>query len=263
MGYKHHSIAIILLLISNFSFANDKVISVATLSDYAPFCIATEDSKSNQFIPVGQDAVGFSGYSWEVFRASFHRMGYSIHLSITPWARALHSLQSGNVDILFPAGKNIERLKVFDYSEEPIHKLNFALYVSTDNAIQWQDLSSLKGLTVGVKRGFNYGDEWHSATDIIKFDVNGSQQGFKMLASNRIDALLGYEYSWDYFLKQTGWTHRYRKLAILDSTHEYLASLKSNPRRKTLFKAFEQGKKQLIESGELDKLKQKWFGNTQ
>ncbi|ABV37897.1 ABC-type amino acid transport/signal transduction system protein, periplasmic component/domain [Shewanella sediminis HAW-EB3] len=263
MRYKHHLIAITLLLISNFSFANDKVISVATLSDYAPFCMASEDSKSNQFIPVGQDAVGFSGYSWDVFRASFHRMGYSIQISVTPWARALHSLQSGKVDILFPAGKSVERLKVFDYSKEPISEINFALYVNADSTIQWQGLASLEGLTVGVKRAFNYGDRWNSTTDIIKFDVNGSQQGFKMLASNRIDALLGYEYSWDYFLKQAGWKHKYRKLAILDSTHEYLASLKSNPRRKTLFKAFEQGKKQLIESGELGKLKQKWFGNNQ
>ncbi|RTR39127.1 amino acid ABC transporter substrate-binding protein [Shewanella canadensis] len=263
MHYRHLLISLILVLISHSTSADEKLIRVATLSDYAPFCIATEDSKSNQFIPVGQDAVGFSGYSWDVFRASFHRMGYSIHLSITPWARALHSLQSGKVDILFPAGKSVERLKVFDYSEEPISEINFALYVNAGSTILWRDLSSLEGLTVGVKRAFNYGDKWNSTTDIVKYDVNGSQQGFKMLASNRIDALLGYEYSWDYFLKQTGWKHKYRKLAILDSTHEYLASLKSNPRRDTLFKAFEQGKKQLIESGELDKIRQKWFGNNQ
>jgi len=263
MGFKHYLFTAILLLISSLASADDKVISVATLSDYAPFCFATEGSKSEQFIPVGQDAVGFSGYSWDVFRASLHKMGYSIHLSITPWARALHSLQSGKVDILFPAGKSVERLKVFDYSKESISDVHFVIYVNADSKIQWRDLSSLEGLTVGVKRGFNYGDRWNSTTDIIKYDVNGSQQGFKMLASNRIDALLGYEYSWDYFLKQAGWTHKYRKLAILDSTQEYLASLKSNPKRKTLLKAFEQGKKQLIESEELDKLKQKWFGNNQ
>ncbi|WP_299787289.1 ABC transporter substrate-binding protein [uncultured Shewanella sp.] len=261
MRYIHLLITLTIVFLSCSTSANEKLISVATLNDYAPFCFAAEGSKSNQFIPVGQDAVGFSGYSWDVFRASFHKMGYSIHLSVTPWARALNALQQGKVDILFPAGKNIERLKVFDYSEQPISKINFALYVNADNAIEWQGLKTLESLTVGVKRGFNYGDEWHSSSNIIKYDVTSTRQGFKMLASNRIDALLGYEYSWDYFLKQAGWKHRYRKLAILDSTHEYLASLKTNPRGETLFKAFEQGKKQLKESGELDKLKQKWFGD--
>lgn len=42
-----------------------------------------------------------------------------------PWARAMHELQTGKVDLLFPAGRNAERLEYTDCSEEPANAVNF------------------------------------------------------------------------------------------------------------------------------------------
>ncbi|MCP3923784.1 MAG: amino acid ABC transporter substrate-binding protein [Desulfobacterales bacterium] len=82
-------VLLILLILLCFTIVNadQKIVKIATLGDYAPYCMADKDVKLNQIIPVGSDAKGFKGYSWDVVRESFHKMGYTIHLSISPWIR--------------------------------------------------------------------------------------------------------------------------------------------------------------------------------
>ena len=259
MYYKILSCIFVLLSISSSSFAEEKIIKIATLEDYAPFCITVGKFESDQIIPAGNDAVGFQGYSWDVLRESFHEMGYTIHLSITPWIRAMNYVRNGKADILFPTGKNTERKKIFYYSEEPVNQANLLIYVRADDPIEWRGLESLKGLAIGVKRGFNYGDKWKAATDIKKHDIGTILVGFKMLAEKRLDGFLGYEYNWDYVLKQENWETKYRKLPAFDSSAEYLVALKSNPKGIEILKSFDTGKKRLIKSGKLEIIKNKWF----
>ena len=205
--------------------------------------------------------MGFQGYSWDVLRESFHEMGYTIDLSITPWVRAVKNVKNGKADILFPTGKNAERQMIFHYSDEPINLANYIVYVRADNQIEWKGLESLKGRTIGVKRGFSYGDKWKVATDIKKYDVATILQGFKMLDLKRLDGFLGYEYNWDYVLRKEKWRTKYRKLPAFDSSAEYLVALKNNPNGEQFLKAFDTGKKRLITNGKLEDIKSKWFGN--
>ena len=251
----------IFILLSSFGYAGDKIVKVTTLPDYAPFCEANGKYKVNQIIKPGEDTEDFYGYSWDVLRESYHAMGYTIDLSIRPWSRAMRDFKDRKVDILFPAGVNSERKKIFDYSQESINKANFLIYVKADNPIEWNGLESFAGKTVSMKREFNYGDLWNKNRSINKYEVSTILQGFKMLNANRFDGLLGYEYNWDYVLKQQGWKDRFRKLPSFDSTAEYLVTLKSNPNAKNLLKVFDSGKKQLIKNGRLEEIKKKWFGD--
>jgi len=252
---------LIALLINAVGYAEEKIVRIATLGDYAPFCIKTgEENISNQIISPDNDISEFKGYCWDVLRESYHEMGYTIQLSVTPWARAMLNLKSGRADILFPTGKNSERLKIFNYSEEPTNEANFIIYIKEDSDIEWKGLDGLKGLTIGVKRDFNYGDKWQEATNIKKYNVTEISQGFKMLNAKRIDGFLGYEYNWDYYLKQKKMNSMYKKLPSVGSTAEYLVSLKNNPNGQALLKAFDVGKRRLIENGKLAKIKNTWFG---
>lgn len=255
------SLVFLLFLLCALSHADEKIVKVATLIDYAPYCFADKDSEADQMIRVGTDAVGFQGYSWDVLRESFHEMGYAIHLLLMPWARAMSDFKAGDVDVLFPTGLNEQRQKIFNYSSESINSARFVVYVQADNAIEWDGLESLQGLTIGVKRGFNYGDKWASATGIVKQDISTIIQGFDMLYAGRLDGFLGYEYNWDYVLNQENWGDTFRKLPSFDSSAEYLVALKTNPRGIEYLEAFDKGKRRLAESGELEKIKNKWFGN--
>lgn len=240
-------------------YCNDDIVSVATLEDYAPFCHKISEKNCDGLFHPGSDSTGFEGYSWDILRESFHSMGFSIKLSVVPWARALNSVLIGNVDILFPTGKNSTRQKIFHYSHEPVNHSKFLIYVRKDDPIIWNGLKSLHGLTIGMKRGFNYGDKWEAATDIRKIDVNTIHQGFRMLDHYRLNGFIGYETTWDFFLKKYGWEDKYRKLPVFDSTNEYLVALKTNPRSIELLKIFDSGKRKLYQTGKLKEIEERWF----
>ena len=252
----------LLVLIPFFPSAaleNKKTVTVATLEDYAPFCFKTGDCVKMR-IPPGEDTVNFEGYSWDILRESFHVAGYTVKLSVTPWARAMAYLKMGECDILFPTGKNKEREAIFDYSEEPVNQARFLVYVRAESSMEWQGLETLSGLTIGVKRGFNYGDTWKNAGFIRKYSVNTIRQGFRMLSQRRIDGFAGYEFNWDYVLRQEGWRDRYVKMPSFDSSAEFLVALKSNPKGLQYLKAFDEGKRQLIKSGRYERIREKWLG---
>lgn len=250
-----------LLQISTLACADQKEIKIATLEDYAPFCMTNGEFKTNQRIQVGRDAVGFEGYSWDVLRQSLHEMGYTIDLYVLPWVRALNYLEAGKVDALFPTGKNSEREKIFYYSREPVNEVVFVLYLRAEDPTEWRGFDLLKGLRIGVKRGFNYGDEWNAAIGIKKRDMGTILQGFEMLKAERLDGFLGYEHSWDYVLKKKNWKGRFKKFHIQSSSLEYLVVLKSNPRGRQFLNAFDIGKKRVVGSGQLENIKSRWFGN--
>ncbi|WP_028865475.1 substrate-binding periplasmic protein [Psychromonas aquimarina] len=253
-------IAIILSAGIPLTYAAPKIVKIVTLHDYAPFCMTSGDYEINQVIVPGQDALGFSGYSWDILRESFHEMGYVVHLSIRPWARAVANVKNNKADIVFPTGKNSKRLKIFTYSLESVNHADYIVYVRADDPIQWRGLQSLNGLTIGVKKGFSYGNAWRQASAVNKYDVLTILQGFKMLNAGRIDGFAGYEFNWDYILQRQNWHDKYRKLDAFGSTSEYLAALKSNPKGKEFLSAFDQGKKRLRKNGRLEQIRIKWFG---
>ncbi|MCG8634790.1 MAG: transporter substrate-binding domain-containing protein [Desulfobacterales bacterium] len=215
---------------------------------------------SKFMVPPGRDISGFKGYCWDVLRESYHEMGYTIQLTVTPWARAMVNFKSGKADILFPTGKNSERLKIFNYSQEPTNEANFVIYVRADTVLDWKGLDGLKGLAIGVKRDFNYGDRWKQAAGFEKYSVTEISQGFKMLDARRIDGFLGYEYNWDYYLKQKKISGLFKKLPSVGRSAEYPAALKTNPKGQALLDLFDTGKRRLIETGRLAEIKQAWFG---
>ncbi len=253
-------IVLALLFASSIIYSSEKVVSVATLEDYAPFGFVVGNGKVEVTLPPGNNLVRYRGYSWDVLRESFHAMGYTIKLSVSPWARAMHNVKTGRADILFPTGKNKERLKIFDYSHEFVNEANFLIYVRAENPIKWTGLESLRGLVIGVKRGFNYGDRWTSVDYVTKYDVGTILQGFNMLEKGRIDGFLGYEFNWDYILKQQGWMKKYRKTPSFGSSREYLVALKTNPLSFIILKDFDTGKQKLIQSGRLEEIEKNWFG---
>jgi len=256
--FAKRSLALITLLFNFPLFAEQKIVTVATLGNYAPLLFSADNQAIRATLKPGEDTPNFYGYSWDVFRDSFHIMGYTIKLKVKPWARALKEFEAGGVDLLFPAGKNKKRLLAFNYAEKSINEAHFVVYVRKDAPIIWNGLSSLKGLNIGAIRGFNYGNKWEDITDIRKVNVKHILTGFEMLAKDRLDGFVGYELNWDYQLNEKGWSHKFHKLAHFDYSREYVVALKDNKKGQTLLDDFDTGKQKLIETGRLQEIKLKW-----
>ena len=245
---------------SALAVADEKRVRVATLGDYPPYCFYKTDVSplSLEVVPPGSDAISFQGYSWDILRESFHARGYTIELLITPWARAMSNVREGHVDLLFPTGKNSERETYFAYPDAPINDAAFRIYVNRDSVIEWTGLSSLNGLTIGLVRGYNFGDEWAGQEGIDKYPLNTVEQGFRMLQSNRLDGFAGYEINWDYILKEMGLQGQFDKLPVFGSSREYVVGLKANPATETLLREFEAGLLAIKQNGEYQRILDRW-----
>jgi len=241
------------------SYPTDKVVRISTLGDYAPFCmIASDTTDIFQTIRVGEDAVGFSGYAWDVVRESFHVMGYTIKLRIVPWPRSLYNVKTGNSDIVFPISVNSTRAKIFNFSNESVLPVNFVIYSLKESSLTFNDMHSLNGLVIALKRGFNYSEQFNQAVGINKQLVSTIKQGFKMLALRRVDGFIGYEQSWDYYLNTRRNKINIKKSPTLGRSFEYLAALKGSHKGLGLLKIFDSGKQQLQKSGKLQNIGDKW-----
>jgi len=256
-------LAITFLLMASPAFTQEKIVSVATLDDYSPYCFPKSDKKSfRELIPPGSDSANLQGYSWDVLRESFHAEGYTVRLSVYPWKRAEYDTKSGIEDLIFPISKSPAREEAFYFSKESVDQVNFLVYVPSDSTIQWQGIDSLNGLTIGQMRGWTLGKKWSENNQIKKDDVNKIIQGFKMLDMGRMAGFAGYEISFDYALKNENWKRQYKKLPSFDASIEYVAGVKTNLKVSEILHDFDLGKRKIVENKTFDSISRKWGVNS-
>lgn len=259
--------SLLLLLLSFYMNAatpsispEDRTVHVTTLYGYPPYCFyrTGADKLSRELVPPGEDAVSFQGYSWDIVRESFHARGWNIELTILPWARAFANARNGTADLLFPTGKNSERLAYFDYSKQPINNAAFRIYVNKKSTLKWHGLGSLSGKVIGAVRGYNYGDEWAAVVEDLEiYSVNSIEQGFRMLKLGRLDGFAGYETNWDYTLKTMGLQGQFDKLPEFGASREFLTGLKGASTRHLLAE-FDAGLMAIKANGTFDQIVEKW-----
>ena len=90
------------------------------------------------------------------------------------------------------------------------------------------------------------------------YENKSDQANFKMLDKGRLDALVGYAATIDYWLRGQNKTDAYIKHPSFDFNKEYLTSLLSNGEAKVKVLHFDRGKKIIKDSGVYQKIKNKW-----
>jgi polar amino acid transport system substrate-binding protein len=240
--------------------AEEKRVTLATLTDFAPFCFRRDGSMQVQkeTIPPGSDSLQLQGYSWDVVRQSFHEVGYTIDLYVVPWERVMHYLNSGKVDAIFPANRTEKREKIYSYSQEYVDRTKMVVYVPVHSPLVWESLDSLNGLSVGAVRGWAYGKIWESNTQIKKEAMDTILQSFDIMDKKRLDAVVGYEIVYDYVLKHADLKDKYRKIGYFGIVDEYLMGKKDDPEALTFLHAFDRGHRIIAEKGDLEKISVKW-----
>jgi ABC-type amino acid transport substrate-binding protein len=239
----------------------EKVVKIATLECYEPFCFVKDypSDKIEEIIRPGLDSQRLQGYSWDIIREVFHSQGYTIDLRIVPWARGLKYTESGKTDLLFPTGKNDERLRIFDYSTETVNEVNFVFYVNKDSILKWEGLDKMNNISVSILRGWNYGSIFSNHNGFRKEESSEDIIScFHKLKLKRVDAVVGYEIVYDYELKKHNMMNDFKKFPPFDSAKEYVVGQKGTLKTKELLKIYDQGKKLLILNGKLKKLSKKW-----
>ncbi|MCK5100075.1 MAG: transporter substrate-binding domain-containing protein, partial [Desulfobacteraceae bacterium] len=129
-----------------------------------------------------------AGIQVTIVKTLFKRAGISLKLRSLPFKRAYAETEhNGAVQGLFNFYKTKQRLPYFDYSE-PVIENPLVFFVRKDSNIQFNTLEDLKGLIVGVMRGYTYGEGFDESPLFIREPTDSHLSNFKKLAVGRIDA---------------------------------------------------------------------------
>lgn len=260
MGRIILTILLVLGLAETSSAEKVREVTLATLTDFAPYCFAKDRAAfiPVEHIPPGSDSLQLQGYSWDVVRESFHAMGYTVRLLIVPWERGIHYLASGKVDLVFPANKTVERERNYVFSTEYVDQIETVIYMRQNDNFAWRGLDSLDGLAIGFVRGWSYGKHWEGAGRIVKESMDTIGQGFTMLGKGRLVGLAGYKRPYNHVLKASGQTHLYKIVGQFDTIDEFLMGRRTDDDVGQPLQAFDQGKKKIRENGILQQIEEKW-----
>ncbi len=138
-----------------------------------------------------------------LIRAIFLHAGIDVDIVAVPWKRAIENLDvnKGGVAGIY---KNLERQKKYFFSD-PIHIERLMLYQRQNAFGGPGDIDDLRGQTVGVIRGWSYGDEIDNARKQGVFnasEASGDEQNFQMLELGRVDTVIAIAEAGDVWVKR-------------------------------------------------------------
>ena len=119
-------------------------------------------------------------------------MNIHVHYELFPWTRACDEALKGNFGII-GISKTLERLKDYDFSEEPLFYDKLLLITTTSKKLKYDSYEDLKNLKIGVIRGGFYGLEYEKLVKqnyFIRIENYNSESQLEMLLSKKIDAAI-------------------------------------------------------------------------
>ncbi len=260
MSGKILSTFVLVVLLAGVCHGSEKIVTLATLTDFAPFCFPKEKAtfKEVENIPPGSDSSQLQGYSWDVVRESFHAMGYTIRLYVVPWERGMHYLAERKVEGIFPANHTVEREKDFAFSKAYVDQVQLVIYMREDSRISWQGLESLDHQTIGFVRGWSYGKKWEAMNLIIKEPTDTIAQGFDLVGKGRLVGVAGYQQPYDHELKKMKRSDDFKIVGHFDTIDEYLMCRKNDHKSVLILDIFDAGRKRIDDAEVFTEIERKW-----
>lgn len=190
-----------------------------------------------------------------IVAAAFTRMKMPLNLYAKPWARVLQDLDRGAAGAmgLYKTGARTSR---YDFSD-PIVDETVLLYFNRSRPLTFRTRNDLRGLTVGVLRGWSYGEAFDNAVRDGEFrveEVASDKQNFRKLESGRLDAILATKDSGNVLMSH------FRNIEVaaepLARNPTFLAFSKHANQLATL-QRFNKALREMRASGELDQIVQR------
>ena len=199
------------------------------------------------------------GLGPEIVRTIAEKLGHGVKIQVVPFSRALSMIENGQADAFIGPYKNAKREKYMQYSKLPFYQDQISFYSKKDNSFIWNgDFSSLKGMNIGINRGWSYGSDFDRAKkNLAVYNAETLKANFQKLLNNRIDLFVCHP---------RGALSAISKLKIADKIQRLLPPITVNngyfafSRKRKIEKfinAFDAEIDKMVANGELAKLRKK------
>jgi polar amino acid transport system substrate-binding protein len=207
-------IAIFLSFISSLAFAQQNIITLATL-EYPPFIYSDGNQVKG---PIVDKVV-----------TVFDKLGIKVNLQILPIARGLLMVKNGEVDGFFSLKKTPERENDLLFTTVPLVTQRFVFFIHKSLNLHWNgNLEELKNYRIGVVSKTSYGPIFDKCIkNGILTNIDEAQSfelNIKKLIAGRIDLVINSYDVGEYLIKKLGAENQI--IAIeppIDTINSYLA----------------------------------------
>ncbi|WP_432463109.1 substrate-binding periplasmic protein [Agarivorans sp. QJM3NY_33] len=169
--------------------------------------------------PIEYQQNGYNkGIAVDIVKEVFARLHRPVTIEVYPFARALRMLEESKADGIFAIVKKSERQVYLNYSDEVLIEQAAVLYVQAQSEITFNgQLGDLGAYRFGVLRGATYGPMWEQVIDsggISKIErVADYRQNVMKLVNQRLDVIIGPDYTMAYIIKELGQEGRLKQLS--------------------------------------------------
>ncbi|GAB3254359.1 substrate-binding periplasmic protein [Chitinimonas naiadis] len=172
---------------------------------------------ANYWEPYTGETLPQQGLASELVTTALKRAGYDSRITIAPWARALAMSYKGHADGVVAIWSTRERRDKLRFSEPYLSNRMVLLYRhgSYDGG---KTLADIKGLRLGVGRGYDYNDAFIADTSFQVEPTDNVLQNLRKLAAKRVDLVLEDELIARYQLQQRLATLPELKQIVLNHT---------------------------------------------
>ncbi len=186
-------IILFILLILSFSFFSpiSTTLHLITDDEFSPYSYT-----ENEIV---------KGIDIEIIDELMSRLHINYKLNVVPWARLLNMTKNGLCDLSFSLFKTAEREKYSIYTNLPIHKSIYKVYVKKENEFKFDSIEDLYGKTVGLNIGFFISKEFDQAVKegkIKLIQIEGVKDMIKRLKYNLLDCFIGNYHGTQFELKR-------------------------------------------------------------
>lgn len=240
-------ISFLILALSNTALAKERI-RIST-GEWAPYLSETMEKK---------------GMIAQIATEAFALKGVDVDIHFFPWARATELSKSGEWDGTLAFARIAER-EPFYYFSSPVYVGKYVFFHLKKKPFTWEKLTDLRGYSMASTRGFGgMGDEFLKAEREGLFKVlrlTSDEQSFNMLKAARIDTVPS-DLEAGYVLLNKLYGHESEifthSLRILYESPYHLVISKKCKRGSKLLQDFNEGLKQLQDSGRYKEIVKAW-----
>jgi polar amino acid transport system substrate-binding protein len=236
-----------LLLSCVVSTAAAETITLGAEDDWAPYSSAVNHAAR--------------GFAVDVIREAYAAVGITVNFEVLPYTRCLDETRSGRLLGCFDAVPNAMIGASFLWPKYPLFTTHMNVYALKDSSESGLTARQLEGRTVGVERGYEYGDEFDLNTRIVRRVVDKNVQGFRMLLAGRIQYMAAEErIAKALFIKEAAeFGGKFKLVGTVATPGLFIAFTKQNGDAARYLKEFNRGYAIIRDNGRYKAIEARWF----
>ncbi|MGF1742998.1 transporter substrate-binding domain-containing protein [Vibrio profundum] len=199
-----------------------------------------------------------TGLAVDILQELARRIEVDIVITPRPIKRTLLNLKQGVTDIVAPIQYNESRSEFVYYLSTPIIQgIKASIYGRQGRKFTFDDIHSLYGKTIGIRRGYYFSKDLSSAIKENKFKVietNSHQQLLALLKKDRVDYIVMAAVSFE----QHQGNYSFIEYGKLRESFDILVGVSKNGKLMAHIEQLNRALEQISQDGTLHKLKQRY-----